>query len=112
MALPLNVYQLMTRDRPQRTTHAEVAYELTNQVMGRIKNRLIQFQVKLRTRLPVVLSGVALERHKFRTATEVMYRFGTLRGDISITIDASLTKAVLDYSNAPLLISETDLVLF
>jgi hypothetical protein len=112
LAVPAAVYELMTRDRPQRTTHAEWTYELTNQVMGRIKNRLIQFQVRLRTHLPVVLSGIALERHKYRTASEVMYRFGTLRGELSVTVDASLTRAVLEYSNAPLLISENDLVLF
>jgi len=87
-------------------------YELTNQVMGHIKNRLIQFQVKLRTHLPLVLSGAALERHRQRRADEVLYRFGTLRGDITIAVDASLTRAMLEYSNAPLLVRDSDLLLF
>ncbi len=112
LAAPDAVYRLMVRNAPENTTHAEWTYELTNQVMGRIKNRLIQFQVKLRTHVPVVLSGEALERHKHRMATEVMYRFGTLRGDITVTVDASLTRAVLQYSNTALLINDSDLLLF
>lgn len=112
LIVPRPVYELMTRQHAHPVTHAEWIYELTNQVMGRIRNRLIQFQVNLRTQVPEVLSGAALERHKRRVASEVLYFFGTLRGDISISVDASLTRAVLKYTNAPLVISETDLVLF
>ena len=112
LAVPGAVYELMVRRRPQCTTHAEWIYDLTAQVMGRIKNRLIQFQVRLRTSFPVVLSGEALERHKQRTADEVVYHFSTLRGEVTVTVDSSLTEAVHEYSNAPLVISETDLILF
>ena len=80
--------------------------------MGHIKNRLIQFQVRLRTHVPIVLSGAALERHKRRTADEVVYRFGTLREEITVAVDASLTRAMLQYSNASLLIRGSDLLLF
>jgi CheY-specific phosphatase CheX len=113
VAIPETVYRLMVQRRPQKTTHAEWMYEITNQVMGRIKNRLIQFQVKLRTSFPVVLSGEALQRHKQQRAVDrVVYSFATLRGEITVTVDASLTRAVLEYSNAPLVLTECDLVLF
>jgi CheY-specific phosphatase CheX len=112
VVIPETVYRLMVQRRPQKTTHAEWMYEITNQVMGRIKNRLIQFQVKLRTSFPVVLSGEALQRHKQQTADQVVYCFATLRGEITVSVDASLTRAVLEYSNAPLVLTECDLVLF
>jgi CheY-specific phosphatase CheX len=112
LGLPVAVYDLMMQRHPRNATHSEWVYELTNQVMGQIKNRLIQFQVKLRTHLPLVLSGAALERHRQRRAEEVLYRFGTLRGDITIAVDASLTRAMLEYSNAPLLVRDSDLLLF
>jgi hypothetical protein len=113
LAVPSTVCDLPMPRRPSNTTHAEWTYELTNQVMGRIKNRLIQFQVRLRTYVPTVLSGVAVQRHKRRTASEVLYQFVALRGDISVTVDASLARAVLEYSNAPLVVSDSEpLLLF
>jgi CheY-specific phosphatase CheX len=112
LAVPLAVYDLMTHRQAHNTTYPEWVYELTNQVMGHIKNRLIQFQVKLRTHVPIVLSGAALERHKRRTADEVVYRFGTLREEIAVVVDASLTRAMLEYSNASLLIRGSDVLLF
>jgi hypothetical protein len=111
LSVPLGVYNLPMRRNPTNTTHGEWTYELTNQLMGRIKNRLLQFQVRLHTHVPMVLSGVALERHKHRTVAEVLYRFGALRGDIAVVVDASLTRAVLEYSNASLLVRK-DLLLF
>jgi CheY-specific phosphatase CheX len=110
--LPVAVYDLMMRRHPRNATHSEWVYELTNQVMGHIKNRLIQFQVKLRTHVPIVLSGAALEQHRQRRADEVLYRFGTLRGDITVAVDASLTRAILEYTNAELLVRDSDLLLF
>lgn len=112
LGLPVAVYELMMQRLQRSSTHSEWVYELTNQVMGQIKNRLIQFQVKLRTHLPLVLSGAALERHRQRRAEEVLYSFGTLRGDITVAVDASLTRALLEYSNAPLLVRDSDLLLF
>ena len=112
LAVPIAVYDLMTARQPHDTAYPEWVYELTNQVMAHIKNRLIQFQVKLRTHVPIVLSGAALERHKRRTADEVVYRFGTLREEITVSVDASLTRAILQYSNASLLIRGSDLLLF
>jgi hypothetical protein len=112
LALPTAVYDLMMQRHPRNTTHSEWVYELTNQVMAHIRNRLIQFQVRLRTQVPIVLSGAALERHRHRRADEVIYRFGTLRGEITVAVDASLTHAMLQYSNAPLLVRDSDLLLF
>jgi len=112
LAVPIAVYDLMTTRHPHNTTYAEWVYELTNQVMGHIKNRLIQFQVKLRTHVPIVLSGAALTRHTQRTADEVLYRFGTLREEITVAVDASLTRALLQYSNASLLVRDSDVLLF
>jgi hypothetical protein len=112
LAIPNVVYATPTRRGPRNTTHSDWTRELTNQLMGSIKNRLLQFQVKLRTQVPTVLSGAALERHKERTVREVLYEFGALRGVVSVTVDVSLTRAVLEYSNASLLVGETDLLLF
>jgi hypothetical protein len=111
LSIPAAVFSIPNAHRTPNTTLADWTRELTNQLMGRIKNRLIQFQVKLRTHLPTVLSGAALEIQN-RTRTEILYSFGSLRGEIKVTVDASLAGAVLEYSNASVLVPEGELILF
>lgn len=112
LSVPSTVWGPAMPRRARDTTHAEWTYELTNQVMGVIKNRLLQFQVKLRTHLPAVLSGVALEWLKRRTVVEVLYCFAALRGEVSVMVDASLARASLEYSNASVLVTPNDPLLF
>jgi hypothetical protein len=112
LAVPAPVYYAAMPERTRVTTHADWMCETTNQVMGCIKNRLIQFQLKLRTQVPSVLSGIALEWQKWRTAAEVLYSFAALRGEVCLIVDASLTRAPLEYSNAPLVVSPDEPLIF
>jgi hypothetical protein len=112
LAIPVAVGTDPTPRIPPDTTHEEWTFELTSQVMGRIKSRLIQFQLRLKTHLPSMLSGEALERYKRRTVREVVYSFTALRGEITLTVDASLTLAVLEYSNAPLVVGDSEVIVF
>jgi hypothetical protein len=91
---------------------ADWVRELANQLLGRVKNRLSKFQVVLRTRLPTSMSGAALELHKRRTPSEMLYRFRALRGDILVVVDAPLDKAILVYSGALQIAKEGDVILF
>jgi hypothetical protein len=77
-----------------------------------VKNRLSKFQVVLRTRLPTSMSGSALESHKRRTPSEILYRFRALRGDILVVLDAPLQKAILVYSGTLQVAKEGDVILF
>jgi hypothetical protein len=74
--------------------------ELTNQLIGRIKNRLMQFQVILRIGLPSAMSEQALMQQRAANAAVVSYQFRTLRGEIHVTFEGTLGDAVLNYSNA------------
>jgi hypothetical protein len=112
LAVPSSVSDRPLTRRAKNTTHAEWTYEITNQVMGNIKNRLLQFQVKLRTHLPMVLSGAALGRNKSRTTVEILYCFAALRGDVCLMVDASLSRTPLEYSNVSMVVTETDPILF
>ena len=58
------------------------------------------------------MSGSALDSHKRRTATEMLYRFRALRGDILVVVDAPLEKAILVYSGALQVAKEGDVILF
>jgi chemotaxis phosphatase CheX-like protein len=111
LSMPSAVFTMPRARRAPNTTLSDWTRELTNQLMGRIKNRLLQFQVKLRTHLPTVLSAAALQVQN-RTRTEILYSFGSLRGEVHVTVDASLASAVLEYSNASVLVPEGELILF
>mgnify|MGYP007039573838 CR=1 FL=1 len=111
LAVPLHVFKAAASGRAKNTTFGDWTRELTNQVMGLIKNRLVQFQVLLRTHVPTVISRAALERRQQRGVTEVLYTFGALRGDINVMVDVSLTRVALQYSNASLLLDD-DVTLF
>lgn len=114
LSIPTPVFELHceTRDASDTTTLADWTQELVNQLLGRIKNRLTMFQTNLEAHLPSVMSGVALERLRKRSASEVLYRFRTLRGDITVTLDAPLGNAVLTYSGVTLVAQEGDVILF
>jgi hypothetical protein len=91
---------------------ADWSRELANQLIGRVKNRLIKFQIVLRPRLPMALSGAALEQNRPRTATEFLYRFRALRGDVLVILDAPLERTILAYSGGTDVAREGELILF
>jgi hypothetical protein len=113
LVMPAAVFATMSRGRTPNTTLADWTREATNQLMGRIKNRLLQFQVKLRTHIPTVLSGAALERqNRGRSFPQIVYTFSALRGDVVVTVDPSVANALLEYSNASIVVPEGELILF
>lgn len=112
-AVPTPVFRSTPQGRAQNTTLADWTREVTNQLMGRIKNRLLQFQVKLRTHIPTVLSRAALERQTdLRASPHIVYEFRALRGDVVVTVDRTLGTALLEYSNAAIVVPEGELILF
>jgi hypothetical protein len=86
--------------------------ELTNQLAGRVKNRLLNFNLMLTIGVPTVLSGQALERQRPRRDTEVVYMFRTLRGEIVITLDLSIDPDALNYSGTNRVAKEGEFIAF
>jgi hypothetical protein len=100
LALNDAVYELFPA--PVHGSHAmrDAVRELTNQLIGRIKNRLMQFQVILRVGLPSAMSAQALMQQRAADAAVVTYQFRTLRGEVQVTFEGTLGDVVLNYSNA------------
>jgi hypothetical protein len=86
--------------------------ELTNQLIGRVKNRLMHFQLFLRIGVPSVISGQSLERQRQRRDMEIVYMFRTLRGGLVVTVDANIEPGALSYSSAVQVAKEGDFILF
>ena len=86
--------------------------ELTNQLSGRVKNRLLNFKLMLTIGVPTVLSGQALERQRHHRETEVVYMFRTLRGAIVVTLDLAIDGDALTYSSPSRVAKEGDFIAF
>jgi hypothetical protein len=77
----------------------DVLRELTNQLAGRMKNRLLQFQVTLQVGMPSIVSNPAFDRTA-RNEVATRYAFRTLRGEVRVVLAAAVQEGVLTYSNA------------
>jgi hypothetical protein len=86
--------------------------ELTNQLIGRIKNRLLQFQVVLRIGIPSTMSEAALLRQRAPTTAPFVYLFRTLRGTVVVTFDSTLDLGTLNYSSAVRVANEGEFIPF
>ncbi|HYO94269.1 MAG TPA: hypothetical protein VER33_07140 [Polyangiaceae bacterium] len=106
------VFTLFTPPVVSRHGCRDLLRELTNQLIGRIKNRLLQFQVVFRIGVPTVISGPALERQRQRREMEVVYLFRTLRGEIVVILDATFAQGALSYSGGVQVAKEGDFILF
>jgi hypothetical protein len=107
------VYSLFTPPIPATSMGArDLLRELTNQLAGRVKNRLLNFTLLLSIGVPTVLSGQALERQRQKRETETVYLFRTLRGEIVVTLDLSIDGDALSYSGANRVAKEGEFIAF
>jgi hypothetical protein len=86
--------------------------ELTNQLAGRVKNRLLNFTLLLTIGVPTVLSGQALDRQRQRRETEVVFMFRTLRGEIVVTLDLLIDGDTLSYTGQNRVAKEGEFIAF
>jgi len=107
LTAPLPIVE-MTKQEPSKTNPSDWICELTNQLMGRIKNRLLRFQIVLAPSLPKVLDQPK------RTATRptLVYVFRTLHGALVVTLEGRLDDSALAFSGLVNVANEGDIILF
>jgi hypothetical protein len=107
------VYSLFTPPIASTSLGArDLLRELTNQLAGRVKNRLLNFALLLSIGVPTVLSGQALERQRQKRDTETVYLFRTLRGEIVVTLDLLIDGDALSYSGVNRVAKEGEFIAF
>jgi hypothetical protein len=88
------------------------ARELTNQLMGRIKNRLLQFNVRLQVGVSSLVDSANLA-HQLETSLDIrLYAGRTLRGEAVVTIEGLPDDSELVYVGTNKVGSEGDAILF
>jgi hypothetical protein len=112
LAVPSGVFELMKQHASHTIRHADFTRELVNQLMGRIKNRLLAFGVQLQAGLPGSIGPEVLDAQLERATDLRVYHARTLRGDIVATLEGSITERALVYQGHSSHASEGDLIIF
>ena len=112
LCVPSGVFQLVKQDPIRPFTGGDWVREQSNQLLGRIKNRLTQFQVTLSSGLPTLLSEEAFKRQTSRPDPSYIFEFRTLRGVITIVLAGNIDMNVFVYSSFVSLPNEGDIIIF
>lgn len=86
--------------------------ELANQLMGRIKNRLLHFNARVEVGQLLVVDSKQLGLQLERTPTARVYAGRTLRGEVVVTLDGMPEESELSYVGASAQPAEGDMLLF
>jgi hypothetical protein len=112
LSMPSTVLGLMKVDGPVAIRQGDWARELANQLMGRIKNRMLQFNIRLQAGLPSTLDPKLLEKQLQNPIAMRAYAGRTLRGEVVVTIEGMPNDSELVYVGPAVVASEGDAILF
>ncbi|MDF3069221.1 MAG: hypothetical protein K0R38_4822 [Polyangiaceae bacterium] len=102
----------LTRNGVATTQRTDWIREMTNQLMGRIKNRLLHFSARVEVAQLVLVDSKQLALQLERTPNARVYAGRTLRGEVIVTLDGMPEESELSYVGAGAQPAEGDLLLF
>jgi hypothetical protein len=111
LSLPSALLEHMSPDAASKLK-ADWARELANQLMGRIKNRLLPFNVRLQVGVSTLLDSGRLGRQLQDSLEARVYIGRTLRGEIVVTFEGLPEDSELSYIGPGSMASEGDAILF
>jgi len=109
--VPKAVFELVRQDPTRPFSGSAWVQESVNQLLGRIKARLLQFRVTLQLGLPSVLLPRDFAMITAQS-TLIVYRFRTLRGEVVLSAHGRFDCSALDYSSKVSLMNEGDIIVF
>ena len=110
--IPLAVLTQMKVDPHLNIQTRDWLRELTNQLVGRIKNRLLRFQYALQGGIPTVLERRMLGQRTLLNESATFYGFRTLRGEVQVIVDGTIDESTFAYSGEITVPSEGEILLF
>jgi hypothetical protein len=110
LSAPSAVLELM-KDGAASTLKGDWTRELANQLLGRIKNRLLQFSVRLETGISLGADAQTVER-QLQSSDTRLYAGRTLRGEILVTLAGIPHENQLTYVSAVKVAAEGEVILF
>lgn len=113
LSVPSATLNLMGAGTLSGARQGDWAPELTNQLMGRIKNRLLQFGIRTQASLPMTIEPKLLTQQLQKCAGLRVYACRTLRGDVVVTLEGLPHETDLTYAGPKLAVAaEGELLLF
>ena len=112
LSMSPEIMDAMQVERALQARHADWSRELVNQLMGRFKNRLLPYSVKLQAGLPSSIGRDALEAQLAGAGARRVYRARTLHGEVVAALEGSLNESELVYVGPTTSASEGELLLF
>jgi hypothetical protein len=86
--------------------------ELASQLIGRVKNRLLQFSVRIEVGVSSSIDSKALSSHLSQGGSARVYAGRTLRGEILVTLEGMPDESQLTYVGPVNVASEGSAILF
>jgi hypothetical protein len=111
LLIPQQVFALVKQDSKRPFTGGAWVQESVNQLLGRMKSRLMQFRITLQMGLPMAMNEKTLKQIMSQ-GVFAAYHFRTLRGQVTVTLSGRIDFSQLDYAAQPIYASEGDIVIF
>lgn len=113
LSMPGALSRRLAARQGDRADARDLLRELSNLVMGRLKNRLLLYQVALTNSLPVCRERWGeLEGLLPKTGPFTAYRFRTLDGEILLALKGSIDESRFSYSSTIKINAEGDIIIF
>ncbi len=112
LSVPPELFRLLPEQTHLSHRRLDFVRELTNQLMGRLKSRMIQLQVVLEATLPTLIERQWLLQRANDSADLRWHTLRLLRGDIIATLDGKLDQSQVRYTGRAGHGSEGEVILF
>lgn len=111
LLIPLEVVADASDEGVRPSNELDWVRELTNQILGRLRNRLAQYRTTLQVGAPTATRGGAVRKETFQNPYAV-YAFRALRGELFVVLTGHIDCSSFVYSPAETTIHEGDVLLF
>jgi hypothetical protein len=111
LSLPPPVFCLMKQGEPDALA-SDWARELANQLIGRLKNRLLQLSVRLQLGASSIVDSFSLVQQIRGVASTRIYTARTLRGEVVMTLRGMPDESELRYAPSSPPVAEGSGILF
>ncbi len=111
LLVPMAVFDLVKQDSARPFTGAAWVQDSVNQLLGRLKTRLLQYQVLLQMGLPAAMDEAGLKQ-VVSQGILVALRFRTLRGEVNVSLSGRIDYSKLNYTSQITHASEGDVLIF
>jgi hypothetical protein len=111
LSLPSTLLEVMMKNGGS-SLKSDWTRELANQLIGRIKNRLLQFSARIEVGVSSGMDSKALQNHLSQVGGARVYAGRTLRGEVLVTLEGMPNESQLSYVGPVNVASEGSTILF